>query len=123
MIRDNPLRKSDDVIVLTEEWRLAERQGFEPWRRLPAYTRSRRAPSTTRPPLRLQQDRRHGTGHDPGSVRILVPKCVEFKMVPGAERLPGDLIQGQKQFSTSSAEGIAGAVPGRVTESEAAATA
>ena len=31
---------------------VAERQGFEPWRRFPAYTRSRRAPSTTRPPLR-----------------------------------------------------------------------
>ena len=31
---------------------LAERQGFEPWRRFPAYTLSRRAPSTTRPPLR-----------------------------------------------------------------------
>ncbi len=31
--------------------RLAERQGFEPWRRVTAYTRSRRAPSTTRPPL------------------------------------------------------------------------
>ncbi len=32
--------------------RLAEREGFEPSRRLPAYTRSRRAPSTARPPLR-----------------------------------------------------------------------
>ena len=31
---------------------VAERQGFEPWRRFPAYTLSRRAPSTTRPPLR-----------------------------------------------------------------------
>src|SRR6056300_802704 len=31
---------------------MAERQGFEPWRRSPAYTLSRRAPSTTRPPLR-----------------------------------------------------------------------
>src|SRR5665648_116695 len=31
--------------------RMAEREGFEPSRRLPAYTRSRRAPSTTRPPL------------------------------------------------------------------------
>ena len=31
---------------------VAERQGFEPWRRSPAYTLSRRAPSTTRPPLR-----------------------------------------------------------------------
>ena len=30
---------------------MAERQGFEPWRQFPAYTRSRRAPSTTRPPL------------------------------------------------------------------------
>jgi coenzyme F420 hydrogenase subunit beta len=29
---------------------LAVREGFEPSRRLPAYTRSRRAPSTTRPP-------------------------------------------------------------------------
>ena len=29
---------------------LAVRQGFEPWRQFPAYTRSRRAPSTTRPP-------------------------------------------------------------------------
>ncbi len=31
---------------------LAEREGFEPSIRLPVYTRSRRAPSTTRPPLR-----------------------------------------------------------------------
>ena len=35
---------------------LAERQGFEPWRRFPAYTRSRRAPSTTRPPLHATGD-------------------------------------------------------------------
>ena len=34
------------------EVQVAERQGFEPWRRFPAYTLSRRAPSTTRPPLR-----------------------------------------------------------------------
>ena len=32
---------------------MAEREGFEPSRRLPAYTLSRRAPSTTRPPLRI----------------------------------------------------------------------
>ena len=32
---------------------MADRQGFEPWRRSPAYTLSRRAPSTTRPPVRL----------------------------------------------------------------------
>src|SRR3569623_233528 len=31
---------------------MAERKGFEPLRRLPAYTLSRRAPSTTRPSLR-----------------------------------------------------------------------
>src|SRR5262249_18452957 len=38
---------------------MAEREGFEPSRRLPAYTRSRRAPSTTRPPL-LQASRKGG---------------------------------------------------------------
>src|SRR5262245_8080611 len=38
---------------------VAEREGFEPSRRLPAYTRSRRAPSTTRPPL-LQASRKEG---------------------------------------------------------------
>src|SRR5690606_38089439 len=36
------------------EWAgMAERKGFEPLRRFPAYTLSRRAPSTTRPPLRI----------------------------------------------------------------------
>ncbi len=39
-------------LLLSCESVLADRQGFEPWRRLPAYTRSRRAPSTTRPPVR-----------------------------------------------------------------------
>ncbi len=34
--------------------KVAEGEGFEPSRRLPAYTRSRRAPSTTRPPLQGQ---------------------------------------------------------------------
>ncbi len=32
--------------------RVADREGFEPSRRFPAYTLSRRAPSTTRPPVR-----------------------------------------------------------------------
>ena len=36
---------------------MAEREGFEPSRRFPAYTLSRRAPSTTRPPLRISNDR------------------------------------------------------------------
>lgn len=31
---------------------MADREGFEPSIRLPVYTRSRRAPSTTRPPVR-----------------------------------------------------------------------
>jgi hypothetical protein len=35
---------------------LAEGVGFEPTRRFPAYTRSRRAPSTTRPPLLAARD-------------------------------------------------------------------
>ena len=38
-----------------EPIRVAEGVGFEPTRRLPAYTRSRRAPSTTRPPLRRKR--------------------------------------------------------------------
>ena len=33
------------------EKQMADRQGFEPWRRSPAYTLSKRAPSTTRPPV------------------------------------------------------------------------
>src|SRR5690606_18481713 len=33
---------------------VAEREGFEPSRRFPAYTLSRRAPSTTRPSLRMR---------------------------------------------------------------------
>ena len=36
--------------ICTQNQDMAVRQGFEPWRRFPAYTRSRRAPSTTRPP-------------------------------------------------------------------------
>ena len=36
------------------EIEMAEREGFEPSIRLPVYTRSRRAPSTTRPPLRVR---------------------------------------------------------------------
>ena len=36
---------------------VADRQGFEPWRRLPAYTLSKRAPSTTRPPVLISNER------------------------------------------------------------------
>ena len=43
----------NDVGVSLCEKPVAERQGFEPWRRLHAYTLSKRAPSTTRPPLRI----------------------------------------------------------------------
>ncbi len=32
---------------------MAERMGFEPMKELPLYTLSKRAPSTTRPPLQL----------------------------------------------------------------------
>ncbi len=38
--------------AISETEILAEGEGFEPSRRFPAYTLSRRAPSTTRPPLR-----------------------------------------------------------------------
>ena len=32
---------------------MAEREGFEPSKRFPVYTLSKRAPSTTRPPLQI----------------------------------------------------------------------
>ena len=47
---------------------MAEREGFEPSIRLPVYTRSRRAPSTTRPPLRRRRVRGR-TGHPRSSSR------------------------------------------------------
>ena len=37
--------------IINQKCDMADRQGFEPWRRSPAYTLSRRAPSTTRPPV------------------------------------------------------------------------
>ncbi len=40
---------------LSSESRMADREGFEPSIRFPVYTRSRRAPSTTRPPVRPQR--------------------------------------------------------------------
>ncbi len=48
------LRPRNRIFPQQYKWVIwvAERQGFEPWRRFPAYTLSRRAPSTTRPPLR-----------------------------------------------------------------------
>ena len=42
--------------------RVADREGFEPSIEFPLYTRSRRAPSTTRPPVRI-----HGRGSPAGS--------------------------------------------------------
>ena len=36
---------------LIKSWIMAEREGFEPSKRFPVYTLSKRAPSTTRPPL------------------------------------------------------------------------
>ena len=59
------LRLANRGRTCTSREGLAERQGFEPWRRFPAYTLSRRAPSTTRPPLRglaLYKTRRGAQG-------------------------------------------------------------
>ena len=49
--------------------RLAEGAGFEPAIRFPVYTLSRRAPSTTRPPLRLGAS--GAPGSSSSSVRLL----------------------------------------------------
>ena len=44
------------LIMISASWleAMAEGEGFEPSIRFPVYTLSRRAPSTTRPPLRVQ---------------------------------------------------------------------
>ena len=47
------LRERQNMTEKNSSRVLAERKGFEPLRRFPAYTLSRRAPSTTRPPLRI----------------------------------------------------------------------
>jgi hypothetical protein len=57
---------------------MAERKGFEPLRRFPAYTLSRRAPSTTRPPLRIAcppvwKGRGHGLPRGPLRARRNIP--------------------------------------------------
>src|SRR5262245_17180251 len=51
-----PSRRSEESADLSV-CEVAEGVGFEPTRRLPAYTRSRRAPSTTRPSLRAWKRR------------------------------------------------------------------
>ena len=56
---------------------MAEREGFEPSIRLPVYTRSRRAPSTTRPPLRSR--RRRGLAAASGGGRPLAGRAAGRK--------------------------------------------
>lgn len=48
-----PLPKEAVSMIHGVKKYMAERKGFEPLRRFPAYTLSRRAPSTARPPLRI----------------------------------------------------------------------
>ena len=60
---------------------MAERQGFEPWRRSPAYTLSRRAPSTTRPPLRYQGFRLIALGISRGEWEIPA-SILKYQMNP-----------------------------------------
>jgi hypothetical protein len=50
--RQGQVRREGRIGAFGSMGEMAVRQGFEPWRRFPAYTRSRRAPSTTRPPHR-----------------------------------------------------------------------
>ncbi len=69
---------------------MAERQGFEPWRRFPAYTRSRRAPSTTRPPLRACGSSRFGRigarGVAAAAHRCRSPSCAQLCGAPPCMR-------------------------------------
>ena len=45
--------KKCKIALITKAFLMAERLGFEPMKGLLLYTLSKRAPSTTRPPLRL----------------------------------------------------------------------
>ncbi len=65
---------------------VAERQGFEPWRRFPAYTRSRRAPSTTRPPLHRRVFIPTLPAGARGDGRKIIARCCWRK--GGGERAP-----------------------------------
>src|SRR5262249_47199206 len=49
---------------------MAERQGFEPWIEFPLYTLSKRAPSTTRPSLRVTVSRIAGLLLDDRAVAL-----------------------------------------------------
>ena len=74
---------------------MAEREGFEPSRRFPAYTLSRRAPSTTRPPLRREPEtmgsragqvpvRALTRAHRPGPLRRALPASCEQARIRSA---------------------------------------
>ena len=43
--------KMPKLMLINNAYLMAERMGFEPMKELPLYTLSKRAPSTTRPPL------------------------------------------------------------------------
>ena len=78
-----------DMPLLVRQF-LADRQGFEPWRRSPAYTLSRRAPSTTRPPVRwawsmrlalgFQEPKIYFRAHD--SKNLILGSCAHASSFP-----------------------------------------
>ena len=82
---------------------LAERGGFEPPRRLPAYTLSRRAPSATRPPLHQElpyytRDRRAASrrsaapaGFRPGNYGPGLTSQLRLRRTDTVAQLPGTL--------------------------------
>ena len=63
---------------------MAEREGFEPSIRFPVYTRSRRAPSTTRPPLHMRRDRLSGKD-DAAHLVDLAPDAKPSFTLPSCE--------------------------------------
>jgi hypothetical protein len=83
---------------------MAERAGFEPAIRFPVYTLSRRAPSTTRPPLRLQLVRN-------GAARALLRGALGA-VDRRAGLLPGQQAKGKR--STDRREPAEGAPSGKI---------
>lgn len=70
---------------------VAERQGFEPWRRFPAYTLSRRAPSTTRPPLRWRSNTDAARARQEGGGASIAGRGCRFR-TERADHRPEDIV-------------------------------
>ncbi len=92
---------------------MAEREGFEPSIRFPVYTRSRRAPSTTRPPLHMRRDRRSGKD-DAAHLVDLAPDAKPSFTLPSCEAADATVPASPPAASADADRRVAGAFRFRV---------